>query len=276
MSLMRHLVFIALCGLIPSLALAQQGTASAADTEAAGAEVDPEEQARRTQEARSLYDAGTVAFADGRFEDARRRWREAYELTGLPSLRYNIGMAEDRLNLSAAAIASYEAYLQDVPDAENRNYVQRRLELLREQQPQDSDPVDPVDPIDPDVGDAADPIEAPVPERQSSGANIGAITLLAVGGGALVGGFAMGMVARGRYNDLDDTCLDGVCPASAQSDIDGVRRAGLSADILYGVGGAMAVGGLIWLLVGGGDDDSDSQAVRVDAGPGGVAVRGQF
>jgi len=83
-------------------------------------------------EARASFDVGLRAYGDGRFEDALRSFRYAYSLSQRPELLYNIGTCQDRLRRDEEALASFEAYLEAVPDAENRATVRARIEVLRD------------------------------------------------------------------------------------------------------------------------------------------------
>jgi tetratricopeptide (TPR) repeat protein len=84
-------------------------------------------------EARALFDAGSSAFAAGRFDEAYDYFVRSYELSHAPILHFNIASAADRLGRYQAAIDSYQAYLDSVPDAQNRAFVESRIQLLREQ-----------------------------------------------------------------------------------------------------------------------------------------------
>ena len=103
--------------------------ADAADAPAAEAAAPNE---ARDQEARALYQAGVVAFEDGRFEDALGYFERSHELSGRPELLYNIGTSADRLRRNAQALEAFRAYLDALPDAENRRSVERRIEVLEE------------------------------------------------------------------------------------------------------------------------------------------------
>lgn len=87
----------------------------------------------RDAEARALFEAGRVAFGDGRFEDALAHFQRSHELSGRPELLYNIGTTADRLRREAEALEAFEGYLAAVPDAPNRREVEGRLRVLREE-----------------------------------------------------------------------------------------------------------------------------------------------
>ena len=92
----------------------------------AEAELSPTE-----QEARQLFNAGRIAFNDGRFDDALGYFERSYELSGRPVLLFNIGSAADRLRQNQRALDAFEAYLEAMPDASNRREVEGRIRVLR-------------------------------------------------------------------------------------------------------------------------------------------------
>lgn len=101
--------------------------AALATTGAAAQEADAHD-----EEARALYQAGRVAFDDGRFADALGYFERAHELSGRPQLLFNIASAADRLRRNAVALEHFEGYLEAVPDAHNRRSVEARIALLRD------------------------------------------------------------------------------------------------------------------------------------------------
>jgi hypothetical protein len=88
--------------------------------------------AARDEEARALFEAGRVAFDNGRFEDALGHFRRAHELSGRPQLLYNIGAAADKLRLDEQTLEAFRAYLAGVPDARNRAEVEARVAVLEQ------------------------------------------------------------------------------------------------------------------------------------------------
>lgn len=129
--LSRGIALLIFAALVMGVLHGVPGTATAQD---AGGEEDPEAEdraARHEAEARTLFEAGRMAFTDGRFEDALDSFERAYELTELPVLLFNIGTSLDRLQRNSEAISAFEGYLEGVPDAENRSEVESRLAALR-------------------------------------------------------------------------------------------------------------------------------------------------
>ncbi len=82
-------------------------------------------------EARSVFDAGQVAFTAGHYADALEYFKRSYALSRRPALLFNIGLCHDRLREDAEAIEAYSGYLAEVPRAANRAEVDGRLEALR-------------------------------------------------------------------------------------------------------------------------------------------------
>jgi tetratricopeptide (TPR) repeat protein len=101
------------------------------DPDASGSEAD-NRATRIEAEARTLFEAGRMAFADGRFEDALNSFERAHQLADRPILLFNIGTSFDRLQRKREAIEAFEGYLEHVPDAHNRGEVESRLISLRD------------------------------------------------------------------------------------------------------------------------------------------------
>jgi tetratricopeptide (TPR) repeat protein len=162
----------------------------AASTEAASTEAastDPAAEARDA-EARALFEAGRIAFRDGRFGDARDHFVRSHELSGRDELLYNIASSQDRLRDDEAALATYEAYLEALPDAENRAEVEARIGALRAA-------------LESEEG-------APVATVPSGGPTV--IATFVTGGLALVtGGLAIGfwVAANDQYASLERGCF---------------------------------------------------------------------
>lgn len=82
------------------------------------------------REARALYEAATIAFEEARYESAAESFARAYALTGRPELLFNQASCAERLRRDREAIDFYRRYLEAIPDASNRDYVERRVHTL--------------------------------------------------------------------------------------------------------------------------------------------------
>lgn len=83
------------------------------------------------REARGLFDLGSEAYAQARYDRALKYFQEAYALSKRPGLLYNLGLTYSNLRRDREAIDAFERYLAEVPDAENREAVQNRLAILK-------------------------------------------------------------------------------------------------------------------------------------------------
>jgi len=82
-------------------------------------------------EARGLFDAAMAAFDDGRFDDALGYFQRSHDLSHRPELLFNIASTYERLRHDREAVENYEAYLEALPNASNRAFVEGRLRILR-------------------------------------------------------------------------------------------------------------------------------------------------
>jgi len=96
--------------------------------------------AGRDKAARDLFNAGRTAFSEGLFVDAMKSFQRAYELSQRPQLLFNVGMAADSARLDSEALAAFEQYLREIPDAENREYVEARIATLKDAAKRGSSP----------------------------------------------------------------------------------------------------------------------------------------
>jgi tetratricopeptide (TPR) repeat protein len=215
------------------------------------------------QEARALYEAGKLAFEEGRFENALGHFERAFELSGRPRLLYNIGTAADRLRKDDVALAAFERYLTALPEAPNRSAVEARIEVLRAQlaaaQPTEQPAPDP-EPVKP-------PSEAPPPEPPSRVApwlTLSAGALVAVAGGALV-----------YYGTSERAAVEDAARGTRYSEVaDSAERAPkllIGGSVALGMGVAALAAGGVWLRLG-----RPSERVSVALSPHGIAARGSF
>lgn len=116
---------------IPADADAQRRRARrAAPRTSADAERDP---MQLDAEARGLFVAGREAFDAGRYDNALDYFTRAYALSGRPGLLFNIASSAERLRRDEEALRGYQAYLEAMPEAPNREYTEGRIAFLREQ-----------------------------------------------------------------------------------------------------------------------------------------------
>ncbi len=156
----------------------------------------------------------------------------------------------------------------------------------------DKPPVEPA-PDETEVAPPEVPEEEPVEEPEEAGpsdeepskerSNLwkAGWAVTAVGGAVLIGGGIVGGAMLSSDSDLVKKCDDDVCDPQDQDAIDKRDNLALTADILYAVGGAAVIAGVIMVVVGaknGEKEDAGDVAFSPSAGPGfvGAALRGRF
>lgn len=184
--------------------------------------------------ARALYQRGDLAYSEGRLEEAIDDFRAAYELSGRPLLLFNIANAFERLGSYRSTVDALRRYREVAPEAE-RSTLDRRIDSL-EQRIEERDrrgrPAPPP-PIEP---------------------NLLPTTILAIGAGVTVlSGVAFAIAATVARDDAREHCVELdrglICDQRADAALARDEAFSLTADILFGVGAAAAVGAIVWWLV---------------------------
>jgi hypothetical protein len=171
---------------------------------------------------------------------------------------FNIGLVADRLRQDERAVDAYEAFLRELPDAENRAQVEARVRLLRDQ----------IAEHDRLASAATRDAETDEP---SDGPNTGAIILLSVGGLALGGAVAGAIWWADRANVLGQCDERGCANVGV---IEDEQSAAIGLTIAAGVVGlASVVVGAVLLASGG---EPEASAARCGVSPFGVACAGRF
>ncbi|MBK7075133.1 MAG: tetratricopeptide repeat protein [Myxococcales bacterium] len=87
-----------------------------------------------TRDAKKHYAKGDKLFALGKFDQALVEFEAAYEAKPLPKLLFNIGQAHRNLDHYDQAIFAFRKYLREVPDADNREAVEKLIDDLEGRQ----------------------------------------------------------------------------------------------------------------------------------------------
>lgn len=192
-------------------------------------------------------------FQAKQYDEAAALFEQAYDLQPEPNYLFNIGRIYEESGNLAKSVEYYERFVKEpgVP-LEARERGLERLRVLRailEETAPEPEPEPEVEPEpEPEPKPEAKPEPKPEPkpaEKKPSKLRIAGYALLGTGGAVLVGGGVLGGLALGRANALegqhtfeerDDTATRG-------------RGMALGADIMFGVGGALAAAGLVMVLV---------------------------
>lgn len=272
------LASIAICGLL--FTLTPSAIAEPLDTDA---------------EARALYEAGRIAFDQGRFEAALRYFEGSYELSGRPALLFNIGTAADRLRRDETALKAFRRYLKEVPDSPERPGVIARIRILEQSvtregdDPEADEPaieeldIEELDGIDEsaieEIGyeevqdDAMDDRAVPsAASSKSSGKRTAGFAILGVGGASLITGAILLTLGQQKRSDLENAAPGTRYDAlSSAHNADRFTGAGIGALI---VGAGVLTGGILMIATSG--SKRDDAPVQLSVGPLGFELRGEF
>ncbi|MEZ4338422.1 MAG: tetratricopeptide repeat protein [Sandaracinaceae bacterium] len=226
------------------------------------------------QQALQLYEQGSAAYTEGRYEDAVRMFSDAYRLSPRPLLLYNLANAYERIGRYPEAVQMLEGYL---PHAQlnERATIQSRIQNLQ----------------------ARIAAGEGTTERSrgggGNGALLGAGIGVAAGGVALVAaGIVFGVLALDARSGVQGDgapCREDAdgrlfCTAGAESRIADAELFALLADIGMIGGGVVAAAGLVLVILGvtsGSPSSSPSAATLVPdvrVGPNGASfgLAGRF
>ncbi|HUS33194.1 MAG TPA: tetratricopeptide repeat protein [Kofleriaceae bacterium] len=80
-----------------------------------------------------LFEESNKAYKSGKFEDAADLLKKAYALFPEPILMYNLGRAQEGLGDPKGALDSYERYLAEAKQVDDRGAIERRIATLKAQ-----------------------------------------------------------------------------------------------------------------------------------------------
>ncbi len=222
-----------------------------------------------------LAKQAAAAYKEGKFEESIALYEQAYKANPDPISLHNIGRCFEAVGSrklgdiepSAAepgvlyavardlesSVTYYERYLDAEPTATSRPAVEQRVRALRSQ-----------------IKLLEDLAKRPRIERPEgpSPARIAAPWILAGVGGATL---TAGAVLAGLASSKEDTSNDD--RTSGRETVESAEEAttfATTANVLFGVGGAISLAGGIWAIVdlaSGPSDPPKAGAIRLDVGP---------
>lgn len=271
-------------------------------------------------DARAEFLRGQTAYQQGDFARAVEAWERAYEVDPRPLLLFNLAQAHERLGQLTEAAESLEEYLDRAePDDENQSAAREKLASLRQRlartgivvvgapdgasivvdgEPHSRAPrPDPI-PVSPGAHQVDLRLEGyrdfraavVVPPGQTvevqatmeltaggaeaeDGPSLLPFVLMGGGAAVIAGGVVVGLLALGATDDADDVVGE---------DADSARSLALVADVMFGVGAAAAVTGLVLLLMDDQGTERGPDLASLDVGPmvgdgtAGAVVGGKF
>ncbi|MBX3190617.1 MAG: tetratricopeptide repeat protein [Labilithrix sp.] len=221
----------------------------------------------RRERALELSKRSKDAYREGRLSDAVTLLLEARELEREPVLVYNLARAYEGLGDADRALAAYEEYLREDPNARDRGAITQKIEVLRQQiadrrelEKQRNEALGRAD------------REKTAPSWAPPGRPASAVPWVVAGAGVVVAaaGGVFGILALNRHQEAQDE-RSGMRAAEAQSS---AETAASIANVCLLTGALVAVGGAAWGLVDLRSTRSSSTALRV--APGGVVLVAAF
>ncbi|HEY6881912.1 MAG TPA: tetratricopeptide repeat protein [Polyangiales bacterium] len=227
------------------------------------------------EEARSLFVLGRTAFEEGRFDVALQEFEASHALSRKPELLYNIAQCHDRLRHDQDAIAAFERYLADAPEAENRPAIEARLRVLREavEQADTARRSDHTQEGDADGAPAQPPVTLSAAHADSHQPfPLGPVLTLGSSVAVLAAGGVLMVLGRHGGDTVEHASV-GVSYDALRGDLDTAKREWLAGQVLLGAGAAFAVGGALWLAL---DLRDTRPRVQVALLPNGLRLEAAF
>jgi tetratricopeptide (TPR) repeat protein len=249
---------------------------------------------RERDKALALFEKSDRAYKAGKFEDAAKLLREAYALHPEPILLYNLGRAQEGLGDTRGAIDSYEQYLAQAKQIQDRGAIERRIETLKAQLAEEEARAGQLAEEEQRRKQAeaqrqkaeAERERAEAERQQAEAERLGAeqrarddarspvdrhgawITI-ASGGALLVTATYFGIRASSTHDDAVAAPVQRDALALQQS----AQRSATIANVLFVLGGITTAGGLGWKVY---EWRSESSSAQLQVSPAGVALGGTW
>jgi tetratricopeptide (TPR) repeat protein len=212
--------------------------------------------------ARRHFESGAAYLEQSESESALREFTKAYELSKRPEILINIATVHERLGNLAGAITALEGYLAAAPDGELAETTRLRLENLKKREAEEKAakeregaPPSPAPAPPPAAAPAAPPpaATAPAPAPKSTPSRVPAYVLLSVAGVTTAGAILTGVIAKGEYDDADESCA----PRCSEDELSSGKTLALTSTILTGAALVSATIGAVLLF---GSSSGEEQA----------------
>jgi tetratricopeptide (TPR) repeat protein len=205
-------------------------------------------------EAKKLFDDGSQAYTDGRYEDAIKAWEQSYQLSGKPLIFESIANAHERLGDKRKA-REYLAKWREAAPKEEQEQLDARIKNLdariaaadaAEAARKDEEAKRKAEKAEKDKAAQGDSKERE--QARSSRMKLA----LGVGGAGVavaIAGVVLDVVAAGQRPDPNTVCASGagktLCKESAKGGIESSSTLALAGDISWIAGAAIAATGVV-------------------------------
>lgn len=208
------------------------------------------------QESKRHFDKGAALYEVGKYEAAHGEFREAYRLSHLPDLLFNLSRTSEMMGRPSAAVQYLELYLQENPNPADRASVEADIARLRKLEGPARSPVKP--PGQPDKTDAIEkgtgagaaggtgavvpPATGPQPQRLPLWPGL---AMLGTGAGFLIIGIGLGVGAQNAATQAAVPMANGKFDKGLDQRGKDLNAAAITFDVL----GALALGaGAGWIV----------------------------
>lgn len=208
-------------------------------------------------EAKKLFEAASIAYDEGRFEDAIKAWEKSYELSGKALIFESISKAYERAGDKKKAREYLAKWRAEAPEAEHEQLDVRIKNLdariaaadAAEAASKGDDAKKKADKL---AAEKAAKEEAKAQEQARSQRLVLAIGIGGAGVLAVGAGVVLDVVASGQRPDPKTACAPAgdktFCKASAKDGIEGSSTLALAGDITWISGAALAALGATLLF----------------------------
>lgn len=197
---------------------------------------------RETMSAVELFEESERLYDEGQYDRAAELLERAYSIDTDPILLYNLARSYEHMD-DSRAIETYRRYLEQSPDAPDRETIERRIVELESAQaePDQSEPRSDETTHQQEGRSGNDDR----PRQRRARALIPPLVVSGVGLLSVSTGLILGALSWSAHNDaLADPIF-----MSAHESQESAENLALSANVLFGVGGALLVAGVIWGIV---------------------------
>lgn len=238
--------------------------------------------AKEDNKAQKIYKQAVAAYQQEHFAEALSGFKEAYNVTGKPDILYNLAICHEKLGETERAIAFYELYLEELPNAADAVAVSKKIDALKNPPPPSAAtaPIEsdvpkatqePQTTANKDTSDASSASQStnttePIPKSlNATNKDEGNQTplkiqtsldpfahkrkiyqglLIGLGSMVFATGALTAIAAYKKYDGYEATCA----PDCSDSQVKKVRRLAIGADIQLGLGLAAIATGVIWAI----------------------------
>jgi tetratricopeptide (TPR) repeat protein len=217
--------------------------------------------------AKGAFQAGQVYFKEANYTQALVYWEDAYRRDCTAhKLLLNIATAYQLDGQLQKALNALQAYLSRVPNAPDKDQVERRRQTLQSKLDQQ------VAAAPPPTVETTPTEPHPTEDKFLGGRSVGALATAIAGGVVTAGGVAWVIVENGNVSDYEAICRpdparpdNRTCPTQADADAADTAQARRTiAIVVSSVGAATLAGGLVWFFMSGDPPNEDSAALPAD------------